>query len=170
MILESILELLSEEKGLFIAASILLFLYYLFITIAQCKLFTKAGEKGWKAFIPFYSMFVSHHLIGMRHFWFILDIVFWAAEIVLEIVEGTPAWIEDAFFSVALIMTLISEIIHIMKLCYCYTKSELFGIGLFLIPPLFSMIVAFDKSEYNLPKSHKERKMKLEDTSGNVPK
>ena len=29
---------------------------------------------------------------------------------ILEIVEGTPAWIEDAFFSVALIMTLISEI------------------------------------------------------------
>ena len=155
MILKGLLEEMIEHPTAFEIAAILLFLYYVGLTVAEYKLFTKAGEKGWKAFIPFYSIFVSHHLIGMRHIWFILDIVFWAIEILLEFVNGTPAWIEDTFFYVALILTLISEILHITKLCYCYTKSELFGIGLFLIPPLFSLILGFDKSEYHPPRSHR---------------
>ncbi len=157
MILEGIIEEAGGKPELFEAAAVLGLLYYVFLTVAQWKLFTKAGEKGYKALIPFYNMFVSHHLIGMRHIWFILDIVFWAGEIALDLTRAAPLWLEETFFSVALIVTIISEIIHIMKLCYCYTKSELFAIGLFVIPPLFSMILAFGKSEYNPPRSHKHR-------------
>lgn len=156
MIIEGLIEEMTEHPALFEVAMILLLIYYAALTVAQWHIFKKAGEKGWKALIPFYSIFVSHHLIGMRHIWFILDIVFWVTEVVLEIIEGTPHWIEDAFFYMALIFTLVSEILHIMKLCYCYTKSELFGIGLFVLPPVFSLILAFDKSEYNPPRSHKE--------------
>ena len=157
MIIEHLIDDLGKDKGLFELAVILTLLYYGALTVAQYRLFQKAGEKGWKALIPFYSLFVSHHLIGMRHIWFILDIIFWTIEIALEFIEGTPLWVEETFFSIALILTIISEILHIMKLCYCYTKSELFGIGLFLIPPLFSLIVAFDKSEYHPPRAHRER-------------
>jgi len=156
MLIESLIDEMGKDKAFFEAAIILTLIYYGALTVAQYKLFQKAGEKGWKALIPIYSLFVSHHLIGMRHIWFILDIIFWTIEIVLEFVEGTPLWVEEAFFSVALILTIISEILHIMKLCYCYTKSELFGIGMFLIPPLFSLIVAFDKSEYHPPRSHRD--------------
>ena len=161
MIIEGIIDELSSSKGYFELALILSLLYYVALTVAQWKLFTKAGEKGWKALIPFYNLFVSHHLIGMNHIWFILDIVFWAAEVVLELIEGTPLWIEEAFFSVAIVLTIISELLHIFKLCYCYTKSELFGIGLFVIPPLFSLILAFDNSEYNPPRSHREREERM---------
>ena len=156
MILEGLFE--AMEKSYLEIAVLLTLLNYAMLTVAQWKLFTKAGEKGWKSLIPFYNMFVSHHLIGMRHIWFILDIVFWVFEVVLEVLEGTPVWIEETFFSVAIILTIISEILHIIKLCYCYTKSELFGIGLFLLPPVFSLILAFDKSEYNPPRSHHSRK------------
>ena len=157
MILEGIIEALGEHEELFVTALILTILYSVFITAAQWRLFTKAGEKGWKSLIPFYSIFVSHHIIGMSHIWFILDIVFWVIEVVLEIIEKVPDWMEDTFFTVALILTLISEIVHIMKLCYCYTKSELFGIGLFVAPPVFSMILAYGKSEYHPPRSHREK-------------
>lgn len=158
MIIESLLEQMSEVKELFVIVTVLLLLYYVGLTVAEWNLFRKAGEKSWKALIPVYNLFVSHHLIGMSHIWFILDIVFWAAEVMLEIFKVTPLWIEDVFFSVAAIFTIISEIIHIMKLCYCYTKSELFGIGLFICPPLFSLILAFGKSEYNPPRSHRKHK------------
>lgn len=160
MIIEGLIELLKEEKGLFITAVTLTFVYYVFLTLAEWRLFAKAGEKSWKALIPFYNLFVSHHLIGMRHIWFVLDIIFWAADIFMEVFRIVPVWVEDAFFSIAIVLTLISEIIHIMKLCYCYTKSELFGIGLFLVPPLFSMILAYGKSEYNPPRAHCEHKAK----------
>ena len=156
MILDGIIEKMSESKELFEIAAILSILFYIMMVVARWKLFTKAGEKGWKALIPVYSVFVSHHLIGMRHIWFILDIVFWVMEIVLDVMKGTPLWLEETLLAVAVIFTLISELLHIMKLCYCYTKSELFGIGLFVIPPVFSLILAFDKSEYNPPRSHRE--------------
>lgn len=158
MIIEGILEQLGEVKSLAVIVSVLLLLYYVGLTVAEWNLFKKAGEKSWKSLIPVYNLFVSHHLIGMSHIWFILDIVFWTVEVLLEMFKVTPLWIEDVFFSVAGIFTIISEIIHIMKLCYCYTKSERFGIGLFLCPPLFSLILAFDKSEYNPPRSHRKHK------------
>lgn len=157
MILEGLLEIIGETKGLFLTAMLLTLIYYVFLTIAQWKLFLNAGEKGWKALIPFYNIFVSHHIIGMSHIWFILDIFFWVMEVVMEFFK-TPDLVEDVILTVAIVLTLISEIIHIMKLCYCYTKSELFGIGLFLVPPLFSMILAFGKSKYHPPKSHRGHK------------
>lgn len=158
MIIESILEEMGKEKELFVIVTVLLLLYYAGLTVAEWNLFKKAGEKSWKALIPVYSLFVSHHLIGMSHLWFILDVIFWAIEIALEMFKVTPLWIEDVFFSIAMIVTIISEILHIMRLCYCYTKSERFGIGLFLCPPLFSLILAFDKSEYHPPLAHRKHK------------
>lgn len=161
MIAKNLLEEMRSSKDFFEIALILTFLYYVLLTVAQWKLFTKAGEKGWKALIPFYSMFVSHHLIGMRHIWFILDIIFWVIEVILELIDGTPMWLERTFFAVAIIFTIMSEIFHISKLCYCYTKSELFGIGMFVCPPLFSLILAFDpKSEYHPPREHREHEEK----------
>ena len=157
MIFEALIEIISEEKALFEIGLVLSLLSYAALIVAQWKIFTKAGEKGWKALIPFYSIFVSHHMIGMRHIWFILDIVFWAIEVVLDLVPGPPLWLEETFFSIAIVFTLISEILHIMKLCYCFTKRELFGVGLFILPPVFSLILAFDSSEYNPPRSHRER-------------
>lgn len=156
MILESLLKQMLKSDVYFETAVILFLTYYAALVIAQYKLFQKAGEKGWKALIPFYNIFVSHHLIGMRHTWFILDIIFWALEVVLELVEGTPLWVEETFFSVAIIVTIISEILHIIRVCYCYSKTELFGFGMFLCPPLFSLILAFGKSEYHPPRSHRE--------------
>ena len=155
MIIESLIDDIGKDKGLIELALILTLLYYGALTVAQYRLFQKAGEKGWKALIPFYSMFVSHHLIGMRHIWFILDIIFWSIEIVLEFIEGTPAWIEEAFFSIALILTIISEILHIMKLCYCYTKSELFGIGfgtfqLIVNAIILAVVFALDRSQIGI--------------------
>lgn len=158
MILENLIRSMMKSETTFEIALALAFLYYASLIIAQYKLFTKAGEKGWKALIPFYNMFVSHHLIGMRHIWFILDIVFWSLEIFFELIKGTPEWVEETLLSIAIVVTVISEILHIIRLCYCYTKSELFGIGLFLFPPLFSLILAFEKkSEYHPPRAHRER-------------
>lgn len=169
MIVEELLERMMESEVFFDSAVVFFILYYVFLTIAQYKLFIKAGEKGWKALIPFYSIFVSHHLIGMSHIWFILDIVFWAGDIIIELIGNVPHWLDRGFFSVAIILTIISEIIHIAKLCYCYTKSELFGIGLFVFPPLFSMILAFDGSEYNPPLKHKEQHEKNKGTNQEHP-
>ena len=37
--------------------------------IAQCKIFTKAGEKWWKVFIPIYSSWIQTKIVGLAWWW-----------------------------------------------------------------------------------------------------
>ena len=38
--------------------------------IAQCKIFTKAGEKWWKVFIPLYNSWIQTKITGLAWWWF----------------------------------------------------------------------------------------------------
>jgi hypothetical protein len=41
-----------------------------FLIIAQCKLFSKAGEAWWKALIPVYNSWVETKITGLAWWWF----------------------------------------------------------------------------------------------------
>ena len=61
--------------GLIVLAAIVLYI------VAEWRILTKAGEKGWKSLIPCYCIFVSHHIVGMSHVWFIIEAITWVAEL-----------------------------------------------------------------------------------------
>ena len=129
---------------------------YVLLKAAEWRIFTKAGEKGWKAFIPLYSVFLSHHFIGMSHIWFVLDMILWAFEILLDVIPGIPDTVSKVFLIVTGAFTMIAEVIHINKLCNVFRKGRLFKIGMFIAPQIFSMIIAFGKSQYHKPE-HKTK-------------
>ena len=124
--------------------------YALFV-VAEWKILTKAGEKGWKSLIPVYNVFISHHIVGMSHIWFILEIVTWIIEAILELVKGLPPWIALVFGILTAGFTVVSEVIHIIKMCNCFGKGTAFKIGMILIPDLFFLIIAYGKSVYQKP-------------------
>ena len=130
-------------------------IYVLFIA-AEWRILTKAGEKGWKALIPIYNIYVSHHIVGMSHIWFVLEICTWIVEAIFESVRVIPGWAAIAFGIPTLIITILSELIHIIKMCDCFGKGTLFKIGMILVPNLFTLIIAFDGSKYQAPKHQKE--------------
>lgn len=41
----------------------------IFMIIAECKLFTKAGEKWWKVFVPIYNTWVQNKIVGLAWWW-----------------------------------------------------------------------------------------------------
>ena len=131
--------------GLIVLAAIVLYI------VAEWRILTKAGEKGWKSLIPFYCIFVSHHIVGMSHVWFIIEAITWVAELLFELFsfpEPVVFW-----FGIATgIFTLVSELIHVTKMCNCFGKGTGFKIGMALIPEVFFMILAFGKAEYTKPK------------------
>ncbi len=133
--------------GLIVLAAIVLYI------VAEWRILTKAGEKGWKSLIPFYCIFVSHHIVGMSHVWFIIEAITWVAEFLFELFsfpEPVVFW-----FGIATgIFTLVSELIHVIKMCNCFGKGTGFKIGMALIPEVFFMILAFGKAEYTKPKHH----------------
>ena len=130
-------------------------IYVLFIA-AEWRILTKAGEKGWKALIPIYNIYVSHHIVVMSHIWFVLEICTWIVEAIFESVRVIPGWAAIAFGIPTLIITILSELIHIIKMCDCFGKGTLFKIGMILVPNLFTLIIAFDGSKYQAPKQQKE--------------
>ena len=127
---------------------------YVVYVIAEWKILTKAGEKGWKSLIPAYNVFISHHIVGMSHIWFILEVVTWIIELMLELVKGVPSWVDLAFGIFTTVFTLVSELIHIIKMCNCFGKKTAFKIGMILIPDLFFLIIAFGRSTYQKPDHH----------------
>lgn len=111
------------------SASGLGFGYWMFMLIfaaagvvAMWKIFTKAGEEGWKALIPIYDLVILFKISGLSP-WLIL---------VMLIPIGTI---------VILIMLYI-------KLAKAFGKSGGFAAGLILLNTIFMLILAFDSSKY----------------------
>ena len=146
---QSIFDTLSAQV-LTVLLIVIVVIYALFV-IAEWKILTKAGEKGWKSLIPIYNVFISHHIVGMSHIWFILEVFTWIIEVVLEVVKGMPSWVSLAFGIFTLVFTVVSEVVHIIKMCNCFGKGTAFKIGMILIPDLFFLIIAFGKSRYQKP-------------------
>ena len=156
------------EEGFEFGAAFLLFVASIIIYVAltaiyiisEWMIFKKAGEKSWKALIPFYSVFVSHHIVGMSHVWFIIEVITWIAELVFEILESVPKPVDFWFGIFTLTFTLVSAVVHGIKLCNCFGKGTSFKVGLILLPEVFLMILAFGKAEFTKPehKSHAKRK------------
>ena len=124
--------------------------YVLFI-IAEWRILVKAGEKGWKSLIPVYNIYVSHHIAGMSHVWFVLEIFTWVIEAIFKAVDAIPTWAVIAFGIPTIVITVLSELIHGIRMCDRFGKGTLFKVGMILVPNLFTMIIGFDKSEYHAP-------------------
>ena len=150
--MDNVLDFFSQRSILWIITGVAI--YALFVA-AEWRILTKAGEKGWKSLIPVYNVYVSHHIVGMSHIWFVLEICTWVVEFVFEAVKVIPDWAVIAFGIPTAIITLLSELIHIIKMCNCFGKGILFKIGMILVPNLFTLIIAFGKSEYRAP-AHKK--------------
>lgn len=131
--------------------------------IAMWKIFTKAGEKGWKALIPIYDIYVLYKISGAKNW-------FWAL-IVTEIIviidsaiasangsivtdaSGNVTAINDVVFSVIVALAAIFELVCYIVLCAKLSKAFKRGagtaIGLFFFPYIFTLILAFGSAKYD---------------------
>lgn len=105
--------------------------------VAMWKLYTKAGEKGWKSIIPIYNIVILFKICGLSP-WLILvyfagfiPVVGWIAIIALAIYQSNC-------------------------LAKSFGKDLGYTVGLLLLPTIFYMILGFGKSEYIGPAAKKE--------------
>ena len=95
------------------------------LLIAAWKILEKAGEPGWKAIIPFYNMYT-----------------------LVKIADGNGL----KFLLLCIpIVGFIYDIIFSLKLAKAFGKGTGFGIGLFLLPNVFTLILGFGSAEYQGP-------------------
>ena len=95
---------------------------FLLIIVGQWVIFQKAGQAGWKSLIPFYNMYI------------------------LMVISGKPGW--WMFLLFVPLVNVIILLFAFLSLAKKFGRSELFGIGLFLLPMIFIPLLAFSGSEY----------------------
>lgn len=98
---------------------------YIVLIVAEWELFEKAGEAGWKSLVPFYNKYVWYR-IAMGNGWLFLlgliPVVGWAV-----------------------------KVIACYKLSQAFGHGVLFCVGLFMLPFVFEIYLAFGPDEYYRP-------------------
>ncbi|MCB1276462.1 DUF5684 domain-containing protein [Prosthecobacter sp.] len=89
---------------------------------AMWKVFTKAGEPGWACLVPIYNVIVYLKISGKPVWWIILFII------------------PFVNFIIALLVSL--------GLAKNFGKGGGFGVGLWLLGPIFLMILAFGDAKF----------------------
>ena len=106
----------------YVIAAIVLCIIYV---ASMWKLFTKAGEAGWKSLIPIYDVYI-----------------------LFKIVYGNGL---KFLFLIIPVLNVITEIAIMLRLAKVYGKGAGFGVALFLFSPIALPVLAFGKSEYEGP-------------------
>lgn len=140
-------------------------LFYILFIISNWRIFKKAGEKGWKALIPFYNMYLLFKIVGMKK-WFWGMIILSVVVSIITAIDGVVGLtsirkVDMNTFDfqahlVSFITLLINFCINVFVVCiYACRTSKAFGhgfgwaIGIVLIPNVFWLMIGFGKSKYN---------------------
>lgn len=135
--------------------------------IGMWKCFEKAGEKGWKAIIPFYNYAILYKISGMSPYWAILNLSTWICELARDL-YGNYAGVAMSYsshLSVGLILYLVAfglsifelviSILMIINFCHSFNKGGGYIAGMFFVSPIFYMIIGFGDAKYIGPKGVK---------------
>lgn len=100
--------------------------------IGMWKVFTKAGEKGWKAIIPFYNMAILYKISGMSPY-----LVFVYLGLLVPFV--------NIIVAAAIGVMSLYQVINLSK---AFNKSTGFTVAIILVPFVAYLMLGFGKSEY----------------------
>lgn len=117
--------------------------WYVVGVVAYWRIFTKAGEAGWKSLIPFYNNYVQYKITWNTQ-------MFWIG--LIAIIVGTLLYNMDGFISIiggimCLAATVISWI-SLHKLSLAFGHGIGFTLGLLFLNPIFILILGLGSSEY----------------------
>lgn len=132
--------------GMFTAILVVGLIVAVLMIIAWWRIFTKAGEKGWKSIIPIYNLYIYCKIVGISFWKWII------AMFVLGFVGGlftTSVPVLATIISIAnAVVSLIFYILMARNTAKAFGKGTGFAVGLFFLPNIFQLILAFGSAEY----------------------
>ena len=138
---------LAIATGVSLVGIIVGLIMMVLIMIATWKIFTKAGEKGWKCLIPVYGTYIQY-----KFTWSSLQgILFLVAVLLARVLTGVFES-GTVMYSIAIIPSVYAAVVALMqthKLSKSFGHGIGFTLGLIFLNPIFLMILGFEKnSEY----------------------
>ena len=120
--------------------------------IVGWRILAKAGEKGWKVFIPFYNEYLLFKRVWDKNvYWFqlVFTVLYAAVAVMRRIPENEPYTV---LLSILLIVTgVINVILFVFRQLHLATAFGYptgFGIGLIFVPVVMTCILAFGRAQY----------------------
>ena len=98
------------------------FAFIVFFIVCHWKIFTKAGQEGWKSIIPLYNLYIQ-----------------------LQIAKQPTIWL--LYFMIPFV-NIYFGIKHVHGLSKAFGKDVGFTVGLILLPIVFYPILAFGDAKY----------------------
>ena len=123
-------------NGIMIAYMIICIAIVVVAAIGMWKVFTKAGEKGWKSIIPVYN-YTLCKIIGVNPWWIL--IVFLSSIVTFIPIIGVLA---------AMAVVIYLNILVAKSTANAFGKDTGFAIGLYFLSPIFYCILGFGKAKY----------------------
>ncbi len=118
--------LTNAVAGLFGGVSLIVWLVLLVLyLVAYFKIYSKAGEAGWKCIIPIYGTYILFKIIYGNGWKFLFLLIPIFGEIV--------------------------AIVSLFRLAKVFGKGVGFGLGLWFLSPIFILILAFGSAQYEGP-------------------
>ncbi|MBQ8537942.1 MAG: hypothetical protein IJ461_11135 [Clostridia bacterium] len=118
-------------------------------------IFKKAGEKGWKALIPFYSDYINYKIAWDSRIYVSLLV----AMVASFLVGAICGWINPVFGSVVSTICntavmgaqAIAGMILQFKMARAFGRNDYFAVGLYFLGSVFTAILAFGDAQYKGP-------------------
>ena len=114
--------------------------------VTRWKIFTKAGEAGWKSIIPFLSGHINYKICWKPLFYWISFVLGFVGSLLVQFYPDNTALLVVSL--ILLIAGAIVGIIQCVKLSKAFGHGGGYAVGLIFLAPIFMLILAFGKSQY----------------------
>lgn len=119
-------------------------LWYFISAIGYRKMYLKAGEAGWKAFIPCYKDFIRFKLAWKpKLFWISL-----VCSLLIYFLPGSDYLLTGLLTYVCIIISLVLEVKLDLRTAKSFGKGKGCGVLLFFFPFIMSLVLGYGKAEY----------------------
>ena len=139
-----IASLVIAFTAVFAALMIVGVVRYLLISIGYSKMYRKAGEDPWKAFIPVYNIYNNYKISWNGKLFFLYAALTVASTLLGIYTEGFLSLVSTAA-SLGVIFLAVKQNINMAKL---FGKGAGTGIALILFPGITSLILGLGKAEF----------------------
>ena len=130
--------------GIFAAIMALGVIRYLLTAIGYSKMYRKAGEAGWKAFIPVYNTY-NNYKISWNGKMFFLSAALYILVTALSNSAMLAAQLAVIAAGIALLVVTVKQNVKMAKL---FGKGAGTGIALIFFPGITSLILGLGKAEF----------------------
>ena len=130
--------------GFFVVLAAIAVIRYLMKGIGYSKMYRKAGEAGWKAFIPVYNTYTNYKISWTGKFFFLSAALY----ILLTLFNGSAVLALQLAAAAAGIALLVVDVKRNVKMAKHFGKGFGTGIALIFFPGITALILGLGKAEY----------------------